>query len=121
MVDNFVLKTIKVTVIDIAMEVVYFPVWWYSRGLLKTLKFCGRNIARTWSSLALGIFLKSMFKPMYGDYTWSGRIISFFMRILILIAKMVQFILWSALTIAGLISWVGLPVFALYQIFTYGR
>ncbi len=62
--------------LDTIWEVLYFPIWWYSRGLKKTVLFCWRRVSGGWSALALSIFLKNFFKPMYGQRGWDAYVLS---------------------------------------------
>ena len=58
---------------------------------------------------------------MYGDYTKEGRIISFGMRIVVLIYKIVAMLVWLIILLVIFIAWIILPIliiyFILYQVF----
>lgn len=88
-------------------ELLRFPVWWYTAGT--TLAW--RRMERQWfgmiDRLGLRYLLMNMGKPMYGDYTRSGKIISFFFRVIL--------VLWSVLVLTG---WTGvvLVIFAIWLI-----
>ncbi|MFA7662440.1 MAG: hypothetical protein WCX88_00805 [Patescibacteria group bacterium] len=118
--QNFIFSTIKVTVIDILLDIIHFPVWWYSSGFIKTLKVCGLSIQNSYHDSAIGILLRNMFKPMYGEYSFTGRVISFFARIFILLFKLIQLVIWIVVLLATLLLWLGLPIIAIYQIINYG-
>lgn len=91
-------------------ELLYFPVWWYSHGLALT----ARKLLNSWLGmshrLSLVILLRTMGKPMYGDYTRSGKIISFFFRLLILGVRLVQFGLWTVFEVIILLVWLLSPI-----------
>lgn len=91
-------------------ELLYFPVWWYSHGLALT----ARKLLNSWLGmshhLSLVILLRTMGKPMYGDYTRSGKIISFFFRLLILGVRLVQFGLWTVFEVIILLAWLLGPI-----------
>ncbi len=93
-------------------EVLYFPVWWYSAGLVLTW----RSLARQWlaaaNRLSLRILLKNMGKPMYGDYTRSGRVISFFFRLILVAARSVVLAVWTLVEVIFLLLWLAGPVVA---------
>ena len=59
---------------------------------------------------------KHIFKPMYGQYDRAGRIISFFMRLVLLIAKLIVFLFLVILYIALILFWLILPILTIYQI-----
>jgi len=101
---------------EIILDFLYFPIWWYSRGLLNILKWTGRNIKMGAKSLGLGIQLRYLFKPMYGDYSKTGRLISFFARLIKLILYLVVMLIWLVILLAVLVWWTGFPVFIFYNI-----
>lgn len=93
-------------------DVVYFPVWWYSRGLAST----GRSLLSQWFGLSnrmsIPILARTMGRPMYGDYTRSGRIISFFFRIFLLVSRLVVFAVWTVVLIVAMLGWILGPIIA---------
>ncbi len=95
MAQNIALIGIKYFFVDLVGGVLSFPVWWYTRGLKLAARFCFGSIKNQWLGLGLSVWLKNLFVPMYGETAISGRIISFFMRIAVLIGKGVLFIIWS--------------------------
>lgn len=107
--------------IEVLLDIVYFPVWWYTKGLAKLVRFFARSLSNMASSLSLKIWLRHMFTPMYGQYDWQGRMISFMMRFVMLIYKTVVFVIWIILLICLLIFWIAAPIiivyFVLYQLF----
>jgi hypothetical protein len=51
-----------------------------------------------------------MFKPMFQDYTKEGRIISFFMRLILLVFKLVSVGVWAIILLALIGLWLALPI-----------
>lgn len=94
-------------------DVLYFPVWWYTQGLALTW----RTLSNRWLSmvnrLSLRILLKNMGKPMYGDYTRSGRVISFFFRIILVVVRLFVLGLWTAVELVLIVLWVAGPAVAI--------
>lgn len=97
---------------ELVGELLYFPVWWYSHGLAST----GRTLLNQWlgavNRLSILIMLRTMGKPMYGDYTRSGKIISFFFRLLILGFKIIQLGLWTVVLVVAMLAWLIGPILA---------
>ncbi len=93
-------------------EVLYFPVWWYTRGLAGTT----RSLVNQWSGLlnrlSIVILLKNMGRPMYGDYTRSGRAISFFFRIFLVVIRSIVLALWTVVELAAWLGWILGPIVA---------
>jgi len=116
MVKSLLGQAIKSIFLDIILEIVYFPFWWYSKGLKKTVIYAYDGIKNTNRNLALTVMFKHMFRPMFGQYDKEGRIISFFMRLILIIAKSIVFIFFSIFYILIILFWIVLPVFVIYQI-----
>ncbi len=113
--QNIFLATMKFIAIEIIWDVIFFPVWWYSKGLVRVGTYCIESARfHIRRRLALGIWLRSMFKPMFGDYTKEGRIISFFMRTAVLIYKMIATGMWLVTLCILFIAWLLLPLAVLY-------
>lgn len=94
----------------IILDTLYFPLWWYTRGFKKILLWAGNSMAEAERAAALKLWLKAMFQPMFQDYTRSGRIISFFMRLILLIFKLAGIGVWAAFLLCLIALWLVLPV-----------
>ena len=105
---------------ELVGEILYFPVWWYSLGLMLALRTLWRQWENTVDRLALRIMFRTMSQPMYGDYTRSGRVISFFMRLFLIFVKLIVLCLWTIALIVGLLLWligpVGVIAMLIYQL-----
>ncbi|MDD5749287.1 MAG: hypothetical protein PHO91_00670 [Patescibacteria group bacterium] len=109
MTQNIIIQALKSLILDLVAEILYFPLWWYGAGLKQTIVSVFRYIKRTARDLALPLLFKSMFKPMFGQYDREGRIISFFMRIVITFSKLIVFFIASLLYLITIVLWVALP------------
>lgn len=96
--------------------VFYFPIWWYTRGVKNILLLIGREIAGVAAMLSLKILFKNLLKPMYGDYSKSGRIISFFVRIVHFSVLLLATTVWIGTMIVLLGIWFLLPPFVILSI-----
>jgi hypothetical protein len=110
-------KVLQPIFIDIMWGFLYFPIWWYSKGLLMTLRFCFGRIGDYWRTRGFAISFKFIFKPMYLQNDFWGRVISFFIRFIVLIFKLILFLFVFVIFMAILLLWVFLPLIALYKIF----
>ena len=115
--DNIVLLSLKYISVDLIGNFLYWPIWWYSKGLLELLKIIYRNIIEEEKRFGVKIWLINLFKPMYAQYDWQGRIISLFMRLMMLIFKTVMFLLWVIILSAVVVIWIFLPIVGLYMIY----
>ncbi len=97
-------------------DILLFPLWWYTRGLLlfiRQLLFFMQNREK---SLALLVWIKNIHRPMYGQYDWQGKLISFFMRLVQIIFRSIIMLFWLITALAALLFWVVLPFFVIYEI-----
>ncbi len=106
---NFLTYTGKI-ILQILGEILYFPVWWYSVGFIRTVK----SVFRFWSareeSLGFSVWLKNIFVPMYGQRDIASRVISFVMRLIQVIFRGLILLFWLAVILAILIIWLAFPI-----------
>lgn len=114
--QNISFLTTKFILVDIVGDILYWPVWWYSRGIKKLAVYIYSEIINYQDRVGLKLWLASLFKPMYGQSDWQGRLISFFMRFVILIYKLLKFVIWVILMVAFLVIWCLVLPFAIFQI-----
>ncbi len=106
----------KLVLLDLVLEIIYFPFWWYSFGVYKAGAFCVRQIKNRWRDMGFAINLKFLFKPMYAQHDFAGRVISFFARLIQLIFKLFLFLFIIIFFLIIFLSWIALPVFVIWQI-----
>lgn len=80
------------------LNILTFPLWWYTVGFGLVWKRCKMEYHYGLQSTGLLVFSRHLNEPLYGDYTRSGRILSFFLRILITVYKLLLFVLRIVVT-----------------------
>lgn len=108
--QNIIVQALRSLIIDLVGEILYFPIWWYSQGLLKILAYFVNSIKSTNRNLALSLLLRNFFRPMFGVQDRSGRIISLFMRLILILGRLLVFILLLAFYTLAVIFWLVLPL-----------
>lgn len=98
------------------VEILYFPLWWYSRGVTKLSKLLIRWLAEREKELALIIWIKNIGKPMYSQYSWEGIIISFFVRLFQIAARSIILLIYVAAALAVFCFWLIAPPLFIYEI-----
>ncbi len=109
-------KLMAIILIDGIKNVFYFPLWWYSRGLSKTLKASWDFIKDFEQTLGFMIWLKNIFVPMFGQRDFAGRLISFFLRLVQIIVRGAFLLILIFLNLIYLGIYLILPFFIIYQI-----
>lgn len=112
--NNLFFRSLVFMAREVIFDIVSFPVAWYTVGLARALRYLRDELASWVDRLALTILARHLFKPMFGDYTRTGRIISFFMRILVFAFRLCVFALWVAVLAVLLALYLVLPVAATY-------
>lgn len=94
-------------------SVVEFPIWWYTQGVVLILRFAQEGLDYALKERAFGLWLCNLFTPMYGDRSWSGRALSVFMRIVVLIWRAIGLLLQAWAYLLMLLCWLLLPLLGL--------
>ena len=66
--------------------------------------------------LGLPVWIKNLFKPMFGQQDWQGRIISFFMRLAQIIIRFIIWLFWIIFSVAVFVIWIVVPIFIVWQV-----
>ncbi len=96
------------------------PVWWYTRGLVLVSTWCRETVKNTSQLFGLGVWVKNLFVPMYGETEWSGRAISFVIRMVMIILRGSAVAIWSIIAVACFFVYVAVLPLAIVGIFYHG-
>jgi hypothetical protein len=102
---------------EILKDVVFFPFWWYSFGLIGTVKKLAAFIIDREKSLALFVWVKNIFTPMYGQRDWQGLLISFFIRLVQIVFRSLVLLFWLVIALVLFWLWIIFPAIVVYMIF----
>src|SRR3989344_3552054 len=97
--------------LDLLVDFIWFPIWWYTAGLKHLTVSRAKRIEVMGDHLALRLLVLNMFRPMFGQYDRAGRVISFFMRLVILAGRFVYFVAYIVLQAALVLLWLITPIF----------
>jgi len=100
----------------IVWDFLYFPLWWYSAGLLKTARGVLNFYKEQEASFGFFIWLKNLFIPMYGQNDIAGRLVSFFIRLVQIIYRGLAMLIFIILGLAFFIFYLILPPLILLAI-----
>lgn len=114
--NNIFFSALKYVIVDVILNVLYFPVWWYTKGLFKIGFFIVNEIKEYANRLSIPILFKNLFTPMFGQYDIGGRIISFFVRIAQFFVLLAFMIIWVILLIILFLFWALFPIVVVYYI-----
>ena len=86
--------------------------WWYGAGFVGVLSSIGRDLKFRSDSYAIGIWIRNILVPMYGQYDWTGRFVSVFMRIVVIIFRTFALALETIFNLFLALFWLVIPIFA---------
>lgn len=109
-------RSLKFVFKDILFDLVYWIYWWYTTGVRKAVIAMFELIAQGNRELGLMIWVKNLFKPMFGQYDWQGRLISFFMRLFMIIIRFIIFLFWVVMALIKFLLWILIPLFIIWQV-----
>ena len=99
-----------------AFDAITFPWWWYTRGLRRVAGWATRTLKGWERTVGLRVWLKNLFTPMFGQTDWQGRMISFFMRLAVLVGRLLQMLFGSIAVLIMTLIYLALPPFVIWQI-----
>ncbi len=92
-------------------EFVSLPIWWYTTGLSLVLGWTGKSIKGSVRFFELDVWAKNLFVPMYGETGFTGRAISFGVRLFMIVVRSIGVAALSIFSLFLLALYVlGLPV-----------
>ena len=94
-------------------EVFYFPFWWYSQGIFELSRAVFRYLGDEFQALGIKVWLVNLFVPMYGQHDFASRMISFFMRVVQVIARFFYWLVIAVFCVLFLVLWLAAPFLAL--------
>lgn len=113
---NFLTYSGKI-IVSLFLEIIYFPVWWYSVGFFRFFRNVRLFLRKKERSLGFLVWAKNIFVPMYGQSDFAGRLISFFMRLVQIIARGFILLLWIIFCLLSLVIWLALPISLVVALF----
>lgn len=97
---------VKLFSVDFVGSIVWFPVWWYTRGLRKVCRLAFAALCYRWKSYAFAIWAKNFFVPMYGAHDIWSRLISILMRSVVLLGRLIALCVEAILYAVGILLWI---------------
>ncbi len=101
---------------DVLGGIVTVPVFWYTRGAVDAFAYCVRLIGNRWNMLGLGVWMRNIFVPMFGQRDIPGVLISFFVRLFQIIVRGMVMVIWVFIVVVLFIAYLALPVLIVMEL-----
>lgn len=82
---------------DVIGGIIFFPIWWYTVGFMTVLSWAASSIGEMSQMFGLGVWVRNLFVPMYGDTSIIGRLISFGIRLVMIAVRGAVVACWSVI------------------------
>lgn len=92
------------------LDLLYFPLWWYTGGILYVIEACGNLIKSGNRMLAPGLWIRNLFVPMFGQRDLQGRAVSVLIRFGNFVFRSIGLLLWMIVVFFLALIWVLLPL-----------
>lgn len=107
----------KTLLADASREFIVFPVWWFSTGLKEFTFWALGSMKKSVVYFGLDVWIQNLFVPMYGEYSLAGRMISFCVRLVMIIARGFAVVAWSLIACVLLALYIILLPVTIFGIF----
>lgn len=88
-------RVVNVLFVELLRETLFFPIWWYTIGFARMVVWCGVSVKGAAEKTGFALWAKNIFVPMYGETSFSGKFISFGVRLFMMFWCGVATIIWS--------------------------
>ena len=95
-------------------DLVSFLYWWAIRAPRRIFSVSKRVFVLVNYDLSLTLHIRLIFVPLFNDFTKVGRVIGFFMRLLLILTGIVVFVLLSIVFLFIPVVWYSIPLFLVY-------
>lgn len=118
------LSVVSTLVKEEAISILEYPVWWYTKGFRALLRWVEEGLVYRWKSYSIGLWLRHITLPMYGEYSIWGRAVSLFMRVVVVIGRSIAWTAEALVYLLFIVIWIVWPLAAVLgliaAIFTQG-
>lgn len=118
MARSHILSAVKFLSVDLVGAILYYPLWWYSKGMARTAGWCVGKLRNAAASFAIGVWIRNLFTPMFGQYDAASRIISFFMRLAAIVWYTLVLAILLVILVFVFLLWLAVPVFVVVMFVT---
>lgn len=120
MAQPVIVQATRIFFVDLVGGLLGFPVWWYTKGVVRWSKFMWGWFSGYRASLAVAVWVKNIFVPMYGSYDIVGRLISFFMRVAMIIIRSLLLVFIAVFMLVFYLVYFALPPLVVAAILYHG-
>ncbi len=104
---------------DFIWDIFYWPIWWYSLGLLRFAKARARGLISFEESIGLTVWIVNWTKPMYGQYDFVSRLISLLVRTLVIFVKLLMVAVHLLFSLVAVGLWLIIMPLTVYGLWLY--
>ena len=111
---------LKYLLADLIREILFLPFWWYTIGLAQSVAWTVGSIKGAARFTGFDIWVKNILVPMYGETGFTGRLISFLVRLFMVVVRGFATLVWMVIAFALFLLYLVAFPLAIGGIFYYG-
>ncbi len=119
MIKPSVVLVIRTLTVDGLREVLMLPIWWYTGGMIRTLRWMLDSMKTAPGFFGLQVWVKNIFVPMYGDTSFVGRLVSFGVRSFMIFIRGIGTLFLVILILIATVAYVLVLPILLYLFITH--
>lgn len=100
----------RLVLVDAFGSLLWFPAWWYTTGMLRVITAARRALAYRREAYGFRVWIRHFFVPMYGQNDLTGKLVSIFMRSIVLIGRAIAYVVEALVYVFGVLVWAAAPV-----------
>lgn len=114
--SSAVLSSARFVVKELIGDFITWPVWWYSIGLVRFLRWRWQALVAFEASIGLTVWVINWAKPMFAQSDILGKAISLVMRTILIAVKTVQLMIFGVFQMVFITGWLILPVVTVWGV-----
>jgi hypothetical protein len=114
--EHVLIKGTKFVLSEFLFDLIYWVIWWYTLGVKKAFIRLIDIVKQGNEQLGVLVWIKNLFKPMFGQNDWQGRLISFFVRLIQIVLRILALCFWLLYGVVSFLFWLALPVIIVFEI-----
>jgi len=108
--------TTRFVAIELIADFVLFPVWWYTAGFVRALRSANSWLLVARRNLGVGVWAKNIFTPMFAQYDFWGRFVSFLVRIANVVFRSFALAVAAVIVLAGIVAYLAFPLLVVWLV-----
>ena len=110
------METFFISISKYFLLIIKLPLWWYTVGFFNFFTGVWTSVKNFDQTIGFTIWLKNIFTTLFHQYDFSGRAVSFFIRLVTILIRGLILLTLFLIHVVLILFWLVWPVFVIYII-----